>query len=340
MRVRILPAAGAALALLLTAACGSGSGEPKLDPNKLTIYSAQHENLTKPWVEGFTKDTGIQVQVRQGKDSSMGNQIVQEGKRSPADVFLTENSPAITVVQNAGLLAKVDQSTLDQVQPQFRPSTGDWVGIAARSTVLVYNPSKISEADLPKSMLDLAKPEYAGKWGAAPTGADFQAIVAGMLEAKGEKVTADWLAALKKNSKAYQNNIATMKAVNAGEVPMGIMYHYYWYRDQALTKEGSGNTKLHYFKNQDVGAFVSVSGGGVLKSSKRAADAQKFLAWITSPKGQKVLAESKSMEYAVGVDSPSDPALPPLDSLQAPKVDPFTLDGPKVIDLMTKAGIL
>ena len=138
----------------------------------------------------------------------------------------------------------------------------------------------------------------------------------------------------------YQNNIATMKAVNAGQVPMGIMYHYYWYRDQALTKDGSKNTKLHYFKNQDVGAFVSVSGGGVLKSSKHAADAQKFLAYVTSPKGQAAISASTSMEYAVGVDQPSDPALPPLASLEAPTIDPFTLDGPAVIELMTQAGII
>ena len=222
-------------------------------------------------------------------------------------MFLTENSPAITVVQDADLLAPVDQTTLDQVDPAFRPSNGLWSGIAARSTVLVYNPSMVSEADLPASMMDLAEPEYAGKWGAAPAGADFQAIVAGMLELKGEAATSAWLDGLKKNAKVYQNNIATMKAVNAGQVPMGIMYHYYWYRDQALTKDGSKNTQLHYFKNEDVGAFVSVSGGGVLKSSKHAADAQKFLAWITSPKGQAAIAASKSMEYAVG----EGPALRP-----------------------------
>jgi iron(III) transport system substrate-binding protein len=335
---RLVPAAVAVA--LLAAGCGSGDDAEPLDPDKLTIYSAQHENLVDAWVKGFTAETGVQVQVRQGTDSSMGNQIVAEGAGSPADVFLTENSPAITVVQNADLLAPVERTTLDQVDAAFRPSTGLWTGIAARSTVLFYNPSLVSEAELPASMMDLADPQYAGRWGAAPAGADFQAIVAGMLEAKGEAATSAWLDGLKKNAKVYQNNIATMKAVNAGQVPMGIMYHYYWYRDQALTKDGSKHTQLHYFKNEDVGAFVSVSGGGALKSSKHAADAQKFLAYITSPKGQAAISDSKSMEYAVGVDQPSDPALPPLASLEAPTIDPFTLDGPKVIELMTQAGII
>ena len=153
---RLVPAVLAVAAL--TAGCGSSDEAPPLDPDKLTIYSAQHKNLVDAWVKGFTDETGVQVQVRQGTDSSMGNQIVAEGSRSPADVFLTENSPAITVVQNADLLAPVDQTTLDQVDPAFRPSNGLWTGIAARSTVLVYNPSLVSEADLPASMMDLAHP--------------------------------------------------------------------------------------------------------------------------------------------------------------------------------------
>jgi iron(III) transport system substrate-binding protein len=328
--------------LALTACSGASSLEAKgaLDPAKLTIYSAQHQNLTQAWAKAFQDKTGITVQIRYGSDSSMGAQIVQEGDRSPADVFLTENSPAMTTVQNAGLLAPVDASTIAQVGKAFAPSTHQWVGIAARSTVLVYNPSKISEADLPKSIMDLQAPQWKGRWGAAAGGADFQAIVSAILAIEGETKTEAWLAALHDGAQVYQNNIAVMKAVNAGQVPVGIMYHYYWYRDQALTKAGSRNTKLLYFRNHDPGAFVSISGGAVLKSSKHAADAQKFLAFLTSPEGQKILATSDAKEYAVGNGVASDPALEPLDSLEPPAVDPYTLNGPKVIQLMTQAGIL
>jgi iron(III) transport system substrate-binding protein len=340
LRHAAIPAALAAV--LVTAACGDGSLEAgaDLDPGKLTIYSAQHENLTQLWAEQFSDETGVDVQIRYGSDSSMGNQIVQEGARSPADVFLTENSPAMTLVQNAGLLADVAPPTLAQVPASYAPSEKDWVGIAARATVLVYNPSKISEADLPASLMDLQDPKFKGKWGAAAGGADFQAIVSAVLATQGEDKTAAWLTGLKSNAQVFQNNIATMKAVNAGQVPMGVIYHYYWYRDQALSKAGSGNTQLKYFKNEDPGAFVSVSGGGVLASSKHADDAQKFLAFVTGRTGQQALSGSDTMEYAVGTGVASDPALPPLDTLGAPPVDPFTLNGPKVTELMTKAGIL
>lgn len=342
MRPRALVAAAAVAATLALSACGESTLEATgdLDADKLTIYSAQHKNLTEAWGKAFQDKTGIEVQVRYGNDSSMGAQLVEEGAGSPADVFLTENSPAMTTVEQAGLLAPVDDATIAQVQDGSVPSSKDWVGIAARSTVLVYNPSKIAEADLPASIMDLADPKYAGQWGAAAGGADFQAIVSAILAEKGADETSAWLTALKSNAKVYQNNIATMKAVNAGQSAMGVIYHYYWYRDQALEKASSGNTELHYFKNQDPGAFVSLSGGGVLKTSKHAADAQKFLAFVTSAEGQELLRTTDVKEYAVGKDSASDPALPSLESLEAPPIDPFTLNGPEVIALMTKAGLL
>ena len=71
-----------------------------------------------------------------------------------------------------------------------------------------------------------------------------------------------------------------MKAVDAGEIEGAVIYHYYYFGDQAKTGENSSNVALHYFRNGDPGAFVSVSGGGVLASSKHPAEAQAFVKWI------------------------------------------------------------
>jgi iron(III) transport system substrate-binding protein len=322
--------------------CKSDSGESGYvaDPGSLQVYSAQHENLTNAWADAFTAATGIKVQVRKGSDASMGHQIVAEGSSSPADVFLTENSPAMTLVERSNLLAPVAETTRRQVPANLVPSSKAWISIAARCTVLVYNTAKLAKADLPKSLMDLAGPEWKDRWACAPGGADFQAIVAGMLAGQGEQKTTEWLDGLKTNARPLQNNIATMKAVNAGEIQCGVIYHYYWYRDQAGTKEGSANTALHYFRNRDPGGFVSLSGGGVLAGSKKPTEARKFLEYVTGKAGQQVLVDSESMEYAVGTGVSSAPALPPLNTLQAPPVDPFTLNSDQVTALMTDAGIL
>ncbi|EPA0075593.1 iron ABC transporter substrate-binding protein [Enterobacter mori] len=306
----------------------------------IVVYNAQHENLVQSWVDGFTKETGINVTLRNGGDSELGNQLVQEGSASPADVFLTENSPSMVLVDNAKLFAPLEADTLKQVPAEFRPAHGRWIGIAARSTVFVYNPQKLNETQLPASLMDLAKPEWKGRWAASPSGADFQAIVSAMLALKGEQATLDWLKAMKTNFVAYKGNSTVMKAVNAGQIDGGVIYHYYRFVDQSKTGENSKNTQLYYFKHQDPGAFVSLSGGGVLASSKHKAQAQAFIKYITGKEGQESLRTNNAFEYAVGVNAASNPKLVPLKDLDAPKVEPSTLNSKKVIELMTQAGLL
>lgn len=326
----------AALGLLTVGAAAPAAAQAP----EVVIYNAQHENLTEAWADAFTKETGIHVLIRQGSDLELGNQIVQEGKYSPADVFLTENSPGMVLVDNAGLFEPLPSDVLDQIEPQYRPASGHWTGVAARSTVFAYDKTRLTEDQLPKSIMDLADPSWKGRWAASPSGADFQAIVAAMLALKGEDATAAWLKAMKENSTAYRGNRAAMAGVNRGEVDGAVIYHYYYFGDQANTKESSGNVALHYFRNKDPGAFISVSGGGVLASSQHKEQALAFLKWITGPKGQAILRDGDSFEYAVGVGQASNAALVPLGELDAPAVDPANLDNAKVTELMTAAGLL
>jgi iron(III) transport system substrate-binding protein len=319
------------------AACGDSGAS---DTEKLTVYSAQHESLVREMLTDFTQETGIELEFRDANDSELANQIVQEGDASPADVFLTENSPSIDVVDRAGLLAPLDASTLEQVGEQYRPRSGTWVGFAARSTVLAYNPAAVTEAELPPSILGLAGPEWQGRIGIAAGGADFQAIVSAVLALEGEQATREWLVGLERNAEIYASNTAVMKAVDEGGIDAGVMYHYYWYRDQAEGGLVGDDAELHFFRNQDPGAFISVSGAGVLASSDQPEQAQRLVEFLTSPEAQERLADSSALEYAVGTGVASADALPPLESLQAPVVDPGSLNAPEVTQLMQDVGLL
>jgi len=174
-----------ALGLALAVAV-AGTGAPQ-DDEGIVVYSSQHAALTQAWASAFTHASGTPVTIRRGTDTVMANQIIQEGADSPADVFLTENSPAMALVERAGLFAPTGPETLAQVPEEFRPASGLWTGIAARTRVFAYNTELLAEADLPASLLDLAAPEWEGRWGAAPAGADFQAIVSALLELRGPR---------------------------------------------------------------------------------------------------------------------------------------------------------
>ena len=342
---RAASAAGLVAVMLGVAACGtsSGSTEPGTTGGEkatLTLYNAQHEDLMALMVADFTKTTGIKVNMRNGEDFELGNQLVQEGSASPADVFVTENSPAMSLVGSKGLFAPVEDATLAQVPKQFAPADKSWVGFAARSTVFVYNPTQVKAADLPGTIMDLATPKWKGKVGISPAGADFQAIVSAVLALKGEPAAAAWLKGLKANTKVYQGNSTVMKAVNAGEVSSGVIFHYYWYKDQAESGANSKNVKQLYFANKDPGAFLSISGAGVIKSSKHQAEAQQLVKHLNGPAGQKILSDSKALEYPIGNGAAANRVLKPLSELSPPTVDLATLNGPKVVELMQQSGLL
>src|SRR5215208_2231834 len=119
----------AAVVSVLAVVLGGTACSSSEQSAELLVYNAQDESLTKEWIDAFTKETGIKVTYRQGGDTELGNQLVAEGDASPADVFLTENSPAMAAVEKAGLFADLDSATLDQVPAQYRPATGKWTGV-------------------------------------------------------------------------------------------------------------------------------------------------------------------------------------------------------------------
>lgn len=327
------------LRILATLALATLALPVSAQDNGITVYTSQHAALTQAWADGFTAETGIPVAIRKGTDILMANQIVQEGINSPADLFLTENSPAMTMVEQAGLFAPVAPATLAQVPEEFRPASGMWTGIAARTTLFVYNTEMLSEADLPKSMLDLALPEWQGRWGAAPAGADFQAIVSAVLQLEGSDATANWLAGLRNNALVYRGNFEAMRGANMGEVAGALIYNYYYFGDKAGTGESSNKLEDHYFGADDPGGFVSISGGGVLKASDNPEAAQQFLAFVTGPVGQGILRD-QAFEYTVGSGVEANPILPPLATIGYPKVDPSLLNAQEVVQLMTAAGVM
>jgi len=328
----------ACASMLLTAPLLGGCGF--LGDPDLVIYNAQHEELMTEIVPIFEEETGLDVELRNGKDLELANQLVAEGDESPADVFLTENSPAMSIVDNADLFASVSEEATAPIPDEYVPGSGNWVGILARSTVAMYNTEALTDADLPASILDFADPEWEGRVGFSPTGADFQAIVSAVLQQEGEEATAEWLAGLKANGVILENNLVVMQSVNEGDVDAGIAYHYYWYRDQKESGENSDSTELHFFGDQDPGAFVSISGAGVLASSEHADDAQRFVEFLTSTEGQQAMADSYALEYPLNPEATLDPEVKPFDELEPPAIDPATLNGPQVTELMTEAGLL
>lgn len=345
-----LPRLALALAAVVaTAACASGtsptskadSSGSSLAAAAITVYSGQHEQTVKLLTDGFTKATGIPVDLRSGNEAELANQLVQEGSASPADVFYAGNPPPLEAVREQGLLAPVDATTLAKVPAQYDSPAQLWVGISARVGALIVNTGSNKPAVLPSTLQELAGPQWKGKFAFAPTETDFTPIVSALAKVKGDAAAQAFLTGLKNNGKAYEDNEAIAAAVNRGEVQVGLLEHYYWYRLKQELGASASHSELRYFAPGDPGGLLAVSGAGVLASSKHSKQAQQFLAYLVSPAGQDVIATSQSYEYPLATGAASKQPLKPFSELRPPPVSSVELgDGRAALAMLQKANLL
>jgi iron(III) transport system substrate-binding protein len=324
----------------LLAGCGSSSSGSN---GSITLYSGQHVPTTDSLVAGFEKATGIAVNVRSDDEDTLTDEIVTEGSNSPADVIYTENSPALEYLQGKGLLAAVDPSTLARTPSRYDSQQGDWVGVSARVSVLIYNPSLIRASQLPSTVLQLADPQYRGKLAFAAGETDFQPIVTSVVRADGEAAALKWLQGVSENagSHIYPDNETIADEVNRGAVAFGVVNQYYWYRLRAELGASSVHSQIAYFAPRDPGYVVDVSGAGILKSSTHKAAAQRFLAFLVSRQGQEIIAHSISYEYPIASGVTAAAPETPFDELQPNQITiPELGDGSTAIALLRKAGLL
>ena len=316
-------------------AAGAASAET------LTLYSAQHQQMVDQITAAFTKQTGIKVRTRYGEAPEIASQIVQEGKASPADIYFTENSPELVLLDEKGLLAPVDRTTLAMVPARFSGDDGNWLGVLARENVLAYDPKLIDKAKLPASLLDLAGPEWKGRIAIAPSDADFLPLTEAVVKLKGREAALQWLRGLKANAQVFDDDEGVVAAVDRGAVATGIINSYYWAR---LHQEKGAATvaEIHHFGGKDVGGLINVSGAAVLKSSRHQAAGQKFLAFIVSKPVQTMLgAGDVDFEYPLADGVKANPVLTPYESLDPPAIAIKDLgDDQDAAKLLREAGLL
>jgi iron(III) transport system substrate-binding protein len=334
---------GAAIALM--AAVSLAGCAPAAEPTEpasettqaepLVVYAGRSEELVQPLLDQFTADTGIEVEVRYAGSAELAAQILEEGANSPADVFFAQDAGALGAVSKAGLLKTLDQGIRDLVPAQFGASDGSWVGVSGRVRVLSYNPAKVTE--LPTSVFDLAKPEYQGRVGIAPTNASFQAFVTAMRVIEGDAKTLSWLEAMKTNGVVYEKNSAILDAVEAGEVDMGLINHYYWYAKAKEVGAENMTSKIAQFAANDIGNLKNVAGVGILSDNP---SANVFVEYLLSQKGQQYFVEQTN-EYPLVAGVEPVAGLIPLSDIPAPDFDLNDLDSlEQTLELIRQAGLI
>jgi iron(III) transport system substrate-binding protein len=237
------------------------------------------------------------------------------------------------------LLTALPEQNLSIVDSQYSASSGKWVGVTGRVRVVVYNPSL---APTPPNTIDgLLDPQWSGKIGFAPTNASWQSFVTALRVLRGEEAAEKWLTAFAKNKPvAFEKNGAVRDAVNAGEVSLGLVNHYYLLEKIAAEGASAVTAKNQFMAAGDVGGLVNVAGAGILSSAKHTGAAQKFIDFLQS----EIAAEyfrTKTWEYVLTKGATQAEGIPAFSDLKAPSIDLSNLKSLDVTqELLQKVGLL
>ena len=314
-KVLVIALAAVVPALSLAAAAATAPGQA----TSLTVYSGREQPLVKPIMERFTKETGIQLNVRYASSTGLATALVEEGRNSPADVYWSQEPGTLGLVGARGLLARLPQATIGKVPSRFTTPSRRWVGTSGRSRVLVYNTDELRANELPASVWGLTNSSWKGKIGVAPTNASFQAFLGATINLFGEARVRTWLEGLQANDvRFYPNNTTVVQAVGRGDVSVGLVNHYYLYNLLATTPELP--VRNHWFRDGDPGNLVLAAGVGIVASTQKAAAAQRFVDFLLSKSGQRLIARGPgAAEYPLVKGVPRRPGLRPLSSIKGPR---------------------
>jgi iron(III) transport system substrate-binding protein len=305
----------------------------------LTIYSGRSESLVGPLIAQFEAESGLNVEVRYGDTAAMAATILEEGANSPADIYYGQDAGALGALAKAGRFTVLPANTLNLVESRFRSPQGYWVGTSGRARTVVYNPTTLSEADLPDDIFGFCAPEWNGRLGWAPTNGSFQAFITALRVLEGEARAREWVACLQANEPlVYANNSAIVEATANGEIAAGFVNHYYLFR--FLAEDPDFPVRNYFPRAGGVGAMVNVAGVGIVNTTDNLAAAEAFVQFLLRESSQQYF-NTETNEYPLSANIPLNPLLPPLSTITGPALDLSDLDDLEgTLQLLQELGVL
>lgn len=294
----------------------------------VNIYSARHYDVDEQLYSGFEKETGIKINLIEGKEDELIERMKAEGANSPADVFVTADAGRLWRADQAGLLSAVDSAVLaERIPAHLRHPDGHWFGFSTRARVIFYDKAGVTEP--PQTYADLADPKYKGQV-CVRSGSNIYmlSLLASRIAHDGDEKATEWAQGLKDNlaREPQGGDTDQLKGIVSGECKIAVANTYYFARALASNVDGlTGSTdKIGIvFPDQDGnGTHTNISGAGIAAHAPNRDNAIKFLEYLTSESAQQYFANGNN-EYPVvsGVKASSV-----VEGLGAFKVDELNLN--------------
>lgn len=267
----------------------------------LNLYTARHYQTDEALYANFSRQTGIKINRIEGGEDPLFERIKHEGANSPADVFITVDMGRLWRAEQAGIFAPVKSKVLEsRIPAAYRDPDGRWFGFSARSRVIVYNRDSVKPGDI-RNYEDLSDPKWRGKVCVRSSSHPYMlSLTASMVSHLGEAKAEQWVKGVKDNLARDPKGGDTdqIKAVAAGECELALSNTYYFVRLLRSAKPEDRKMMERIgvlWPNQDNrGAHMNISGGGMLKHAPNKEAAVKFLEYLAGDEAQAYFADGNN----------------------------------------------
>lgn len=306
MRRRLLAVATATLMAVSVAACSTDDKKPEAESKAptseqsteqstdkvLNVYSSRHYDVDKKLYDMFTQETGIKVNVVDGKSPELIERLIREKNDPAADIFLTVGAESIWQLNQEQILGKYESATVTNSIPEEYRGEG-WMGIVSRARVIAYDKDKVDPKTI-KTYEDITKPEWKGQVLVRSSKNSYnQALLASFVSLDGKEKAKQWAQGVVNNfaRQPKGNDRDQAKAVAAGEGKLAIMNSYYWaLMDRSSdpeVKKVAEKIGLIFPEN----THVNLSYAGIVKGAKNQENAVKMMEFLASEKVQELIAQ-------------------------------------------------
>ena len=279
--------------------------ETTKESNEINLYSQRHYKVDEKQYETFEKKTGIKVNVVKANADELIERLKNEGKNSPADLFITVDAGKLQKAKDLDLLQKISSPIINQnVDIDLKDVNGYWIPITYRARIIVYSKERVNVGEL-STYANLTNEKWRNKvLVRSSSNAYNQALLSSIVANRGEEAATNWASELVKNfaRDPKGNDRDQVKAITAGQGDLAIVNSYYI--GLLLSSENdeeikAGNSVGVFFPNQgeeESGSHINVSGIGLAKNAPNKENAIKLMEFLTSESAQKTYTNT-SYEY-------------------------------------------
>lgn len=312
-----------------------------ISAQSLTVYSGRSKALVEPLIQKFEQEHGVRMNVRYGSSTQLAVALLEEGRRTPADIFWAQDAGALGAVHRGDMFQQLPRNLLSTLPEELYNSGETWVATSGRARVLAYSSTRVDTAALPESVLDLTDTMWRNRVGWAPSNGSFQSFLTSLRVLEGDDTTLQWLNQMKDNgAQSYINNSSLLQAIAAGEIDLALTNHYYLYRFRENNPDFPVDQT--YFAGDDPGNLVNVAGIGILETAENRENAIRFIRFLLEQENQQWVT-NEVYEYPVIHDLDSVHGNTTFEDIQelSPDVELDDLsDLDQTLSLLRRAGLL